>query len=575
MKKVTVIFVLIGILGVAAYLFVSDSLSTPGFNPSNPRDTAMAPKAAETNLDLRPKLIKRIQQLVKKGSNGLYNLSIHEIAPDIINSELNVSGFLLSPDTTAWKELRRTQKLPASVFKITAKNVQIKGIGIKDLLEKDKIDLKTIFISNPVIDVYQQSSSPSEKESGNLYDRLGKQIKHFAVNSITISNGTVITHSAENKISRFNDINIHLSDILVDSTTRYDKSRFLFAKEAELSTKNFAKTTPDNMYDIRIASITVSASKKTAIARNISFHPKYSKQEFGKKAGFMKERYDLSIPSIELENLDWQSILQDNKIVATDAVLNGAQLGIYLDRSLPEGKAKVNNFPSQLLMHLPMKINIARLNAKNVDVIYEEFNPASGQTGRLYAENLNGEVRNITNIESVINKNHTATVTASGILMKGIPASLNFTFDLSRYQTGVFTASLHAKSIEKEIINTVAQPLGMFNIKKGRAEKLEATVRGNVQSASGKVLLLYQDLHITPLEKDNKHPNKLEKRNFTSFLANSLVIKNENPSGNKDPRRVDGSFTHDPHDSFFNLVWKTTFVGILKTIGAPEKLAYQ
>src|SRR4051794_9808962 len=150
MKKVTVIFVLIGILGVAAYLFVSDSLSTPGFNPSNPRDTAMAPKAAETNLDLRPKLIKRIQQLVKKGSNGLYNLSIHEIAPDIINSELNVSGFLLSPDTTAWKELRRTQKLPASVFKITAKNVQIKGIGIKDLLEKDKIDLKTIFISNPV-----------------------------------------------------------------------------------------------------------------------------------------------------------------------------------------------------------------------------------------------------------------------------------------------------------------------------------------------------------------------------------------------------------------------------------------
>ena len=102
---------------------------------------------------------------------------------------------------------------------------------------------------------------------------------------------------------------------------------------------------------------------------------------------------------------------------------------------------------------------------------------------------------------------------------------------------------------------------------------MSSEVSGNNSQASGKVLLLYTGLHVTPLEKDKKHPGELNKKNITSLLANKLLIKDNNPSGNNPPRSPDCSFTRDPHGSFFNLIWKTTFVGILKTIGAPDKLA--
>ena len=115
----------------------------------------------------------------------------------------------------------------------------------------------------------------------------------------------------------------------------------------------------------------------------------------------------------------------------------------------------------------------------------------------------------------------------------------------------------------------------MFHIKRGRGKELTATISGNNAGASGKILLLYNDLHIIPLEKSSKTKNGLGKKNLTSFIANSFFIKNDNPSGNKAPRNPDCNFTRNVHSSFFNLLWKTTFVGILKTIGAPEKIAYK
>src|SRR5215203_6377845 len=48
--------------------------------------------------DLRPLFIRRVQQLVKKGSNGLYNLSISDVKVDVLASTLSLQGVMLTPD---------------------------------------------------------------------------------------------------------------------------------------------------------------------------------------------------------------------------------------------------------------------------------------------------------------------------------------------------------------------------------------------------------------------------------------------------------------------------------------------
>lgn len=114
----------------------------------------------------------------------------------------------------------------------------------------------------------------------------------------------------------------------------------------------------------------------------------------------------------------------------------------------------------------------------------------------------------------------------------------------------------------------------MMKLEKGELQKLEANISGNELAASGDVQVLYQDLKLSLLEKGKGNAG-LNKKHVTSFLANLLVLKGDNPKKGKAPRTVEASFKRDPEAGFMALVWKTILVGVLKTIGAPEKMAYK
>src|SRR5438309_11578878 len=98
MKKINIIFLIIGILALSGYVFVRYNLRAPGFVPTSAKDSSASTKPGETALDLRPALITKLQQLVKQGSNGLYNLSIHEIEPDLLSSSVQLKKLELRPD---------------------------------------------------------------------------------------------------------------------------------------------------------------------------------------------------------------------------------------------------------------------------------------------------------------------------------------------------------------------------------------------------------------------------------------------------------------------------------------------
>jgi hypothetical protein len=74
--------------------------------------------------------------------------------------------------------------------------------------------------------------------------------------------------------------------------------------------------------------------------------------------------------------------------------------------------------------------------------------------------------------------------------------------------------------------------------------------------------------------KKKGNEQELKERKLFSLLANVLVVKNDNPwwlTGKT--RKKEAYFQRDPQGGFMNLVWKTAFVGLLKSIGAPAKMA--
>lgn len=562
---------------LGAYIYLRVVLKTPGFTPAQATSTTETTKPAENFLDLKPKLIEKLQQLVKQGSNGLYNLFIHELKPDVLNSRISISDASLVPDTTAIKNLTQSKNLPEAIFKIKADSIWIDGLGLKDILSKDVIDVKTIRIHQPTIEVYnQKSAGHTDTSSKTLYQRLTTQLKHLGIDKVIIDGGTLVSHHPDKKPdTKFNDITINLSNILIDSTTQFDRNRFLFAKDAELSMKDYSVPSSNNLYTFKVGSFSISATKKLLVAKNIMLQPHYSKDEFQQHTKTQLERYSINIPSIEFKNTDWWKLINSEVLEADYARINTADISVYLDRRKPSDGGMRRSFPHQLIMQLGMKINIRKLAVNDLDLSYEEYSTLSGKKGKIDIKNIHGTISNLTNLPGVISRNRFTTVAASGVFMNIAPVDLTLKFDLANYKTGNFSATLKSNSgFNGSAINSMSEPLGLFMVKKGNLKKLDAQVSGDNYKASGNVLMLYDDLHLTPLKKDPQNPGELKKKSVTSFIANSFVLKDENPTKDGQVRKETASYTRKS-GTFFNLIWKTIFVGILKTIGAPEKLASQ
>src|SRR5438105_11052323 len=156
--------------------------------------------------------------------------------------------------------------------------------------------------------------------------------------------------------------------------------------------------------------------------------------------------------------------------------------------------------------------------------------------------------------------------------MHQIPVTARFQFDLSKRRTVVFSDELHVGAMDKTIVNAIAEPLGMFTLKSGTMKQAAAHIRGDNFKAKAKMVMLYNDLHLTPLKNSDSTGN-LKKKTLAGFFANTFFIKDANPSSGESPRNPEVIVQRDGSGTFFNFLWKAVFTAGVKIIGIPRKFA--
>src|SRR5258706_8864920 len=106
MKRVYyIVTIVIIILVITAYLLTRFSI----LKTNNPKPDLSKSKSP---IDLRSLIIAKLQQLVKEGSDSLYNLSIEALEPDILKSTVDIFNLTLKPDTAAFKKSDSLKKAP-------------------------------------------------------------------------------------------------------------------------------------------------------------------------------------------------------------------------------------------------------------------------------------------------------------------------------------------------------------------------------------------------------------------------------------------------------------------------------
>lgn len=156
------------------------------------------------------------------------------------------------------------------------------------------------------------------------------------------------------------------------------------------------------------------------------------------------------------------------------------------------------------------------------------------------------------------------------------PLNVQIDFNLTD-PGGAFSYKGNLGKFDLRELDEMSKALGMVTIQSGIIRKADFSVEASSRGSNGNINLYYNDLRIALVEKD-ENSRALEKKGLLSFLANTVLIKNNNPSGDEALRRGPITFERPNSSSFFNLMWKSIFngfkeaagLGILSSLPPPE-----
>jgi hypothetical protein len=520
----------------------------------------------------KPLLTEKITEGVRNGSKGLYTIKFEDIHLNLITGSATLDRVSLIPDTGTYNSLRANKLAPANLFELKLEKLNINRVGILTAYFKKKVELNSIILDHPSINIlhFDVPKKPDTvKEDKTLYEQTSKTLKSIHVKAIKVVDADLDYLNGETgkALNSVKHLDITVSDFLVDSLSQYDTTRFYNTKDISFVLKGYKSTGKDKMYTTKVDTITGSATEKNIRVVGVQLIPLHPDLAFSRMYKYGKDRYDLKFDQIKFTGVDFVKLNAEGIFHADALSIGPAKVNIFVNRELPAppGLDKFKNFPHVALKRLPIPATIDTLKLRDLDVAYTEYNPMSLKRGTVYFQNFGGNVYNLSNDSLQLRKNNHAIAKLHAMVMK--TSRIDITMDLNlTAKDAAFTYKGSVAPMDMMVLNTVAKNMGLVQIESGKMQKTTFDIRANRNGSSGTVVFLYSNLKVKLL-KDSELGEPPKKKGLLSFIANTVLIKDDNPTKNDPARIANVTFERTPAASFFNLLWKGIFMGMRETIG--------
>jgi hypothetical protein len=309
--------------------------------------------------------------------------------------------------------------------------------------------------------------------------------------------------------------------------------------------------------DLKYDSLLTAAPATLTIGK-VELIPQYPKNEFAQKSANHTDWTELAIDSIECAGFDMARLVND-KILAIDSVsLASARVASYKNRKVYQ-KPAVKLMAWQTLQNLPLKLDIRILAFAGVDVRYDELAADGDAPGVMEITGGKGTIKNLTNIVEEHDRFFTVDVSAllmhSGHMVATCRFPVNPADDYWEITGRVGRTDMTA-------FNRVLTPLMHVDVKSGVIQSLDYHLTGTLAHSHIRLTMAYNDLDVALLKKhDHKH-----ERGFLTFLADRVLVRNDNPGRNGKLRESEGNHNRDPYRSMYNYIWRSFVPAIVKTV---------
>ncbi len=472
---------------------------------------------------------KRIKKGLEKRLTEI-NAEYEKVDVNLLSRKAEISQPLLS--------------FPAKTIK--ADNIELDDIHLWNYLTKQDLIIEDVNISKPVIKFYKS------KEKDTTAQKAQKVMQNkMEFRNINIRNGTFELFgkdsSSHKLFARLDEISIQR--VRIDSGTVKNGIPFSY---------KLNKIQIDSMF------FDMDAQHKLAVANlrkkdsNVYIHkfqiiPKYSKSGHQKTIKVEKDRYALTIDSIDLFDFNWN--LEDSLSIKSRMVkIDGVNLDIYRDKLKPDDTTYKPMY-SKMLRRLPFKLGIDSVKLSRTNIKYEENIHKDRETGVVEFTNMKASLVNITNI-GMDRKDFPGTrIHVNTNFLKTASLNVDWEFKVPN-KSDRFHISGQMGGLAAEQINQFLKPA--MNVQaSGEIMSLYFNFSGTDIEAVGDMRLEYKNFKVEVLRKDGKKKNKI-----VSALAN-LIVKNK--AINEKANYKDISVTRDQTKSFWNYLWSCIKSGALKS----------
>ncbi len=523
------------------------------------------------SLFLEPYAEQKLKSAFHKTTQKAYILDFDDLDLNLIGPEISVENISIYPDSSRLDSVRLSRKSQA-LSRFQSDNFSIRKIGIFDMFLKDRLNIGSVELKNPQIflehDRNQKkadstSTGVNQNLNARIYNSISTYFKSLAIDEIEITGASLAIKEAKTgkDILMFRNGFLQLSDIIADSTSA-KREQFFITDKLEWSAQEVSWTLPDNLYSLKAHALGGSSSDQNVFADSLRLEPLYPKYEFSQTVGNEIDRIDLMIKRLVMDEVNFDSLMHNRKLIAGTLKIKNAEMDIFHDKRLPGGITKVKPLPHLKFREIDFPVKIDTISIVDSYISYSEHLNKVANPGTVTFEELEAMLLAVSNRKPDSKESDAITFEAKTKVMGSGLLNVYFSFPTSD-TSGRHSIYGSLGSMSMKDLNPVLENVGLVHVEDGLINSLEFSMVLDKRKAKGSLTLNYKDLNIKILETDEVKEGGTKK--LTSFIANTFVIEKSNT---EEPlRKGNIEFERIEEKSVFNYWWKSLLSGIKDNIG--------
>ncbi|WP_373523273.1 hypothetical protein [Aquiflexum sp.] len=490
----------------------------------------------------------------------------HDVSFGAIDLDYNYSGTFLKISNI---KVTPTEKLDNKRVKVnlSADNVNVTGFRWIPFLFHNSISVDSATLNNikiisstPPMDSLKSEPKKQKEIESNDYDLI--EVRNFELREFSIEIKNNLYDSV--RIS-LRDLNVKAQDFQLTIEDLNDpKSLFVVGKITGDIHQAVFHFDQFRQY-VEVRDIGLDTEKEKMSFGYMGLLNKMDKYEYTSQFKERQGWVEIDKAEMELRGVNFGSFLRKGIIEVDTVFANNFQLESFVDKRIPEDKMKRTQMIHEVFRDLQQVLHIEHLFLNNAFVRIEERpENQSPRSGTMFFSDLNAHVTNVSNYIDRRGENRTISIDANGKLMGEGQINAMIAYDLEDPE-GKFTLNGTLEKMDLTKVNSMIEPEAKASLKSGMIDRLDFNILANDYEGSGDLIVRYQNLEIELLNKDFEQDQNLI-RKIGAFLANTIIIKSNNPNNRGELKEGSVYFIREPHKPMFNYWWQLIFSGLKSTL---------